>query len=93
MNKISVHELLEVLAGFDEHGGASPELVAWELFIDEQKIKAAWEHAVAEGWLKPAGRDFPHGEQLYRLTLSGWTAWRARSPRPKSERDADEGSV
>jgi hypothetical protein len=53
MKTISVHGLLEVLAGFDEHGGASPGLVAWELFVDEQQVKAVWEHALAEGWLKP----------------------------------------
>jgi hypothetical protein len=93
MNKISVRGLLEVLADFDEHGGASPGLVAWELSVDEQQVKAVWEHAAAERWLKPAGRDFPHGEQLYRLTLSGWTAWRERSPRAQRERDADEKSV
>jgi hypothetical protein len=93
MTMVSVHGLLEVLAGFDEHGGASPGLVAWELFVDEQQVKAVWEHAVAEGWLKPAGRGLPDGEQLYRLTLSGWTAWRERSPRAQRERDADEKSI
>ena len=93
MNTISVHRLLEVLADFDEHGGASPGLVAWELFVDEQQVKAVWEHAIAEGWLKPAGHDLAHGEQLYRLTLSGWTAWRERSPRAHREPDADEKSV
>jgi hypothetical protein len=93
MNTISVHRLLEVLADFDEHGGASRGLVAWELFVDEQQVKAVWEHAIAEGWLKPAGRDFPYGEQLYRLTLSGWTAWRERSPSAHRERDGDKKSV
>lgn len=93
MNTISVHGLLEVLADFDDHGGASPGLVAWELFVDEQQVKAVWEHAVGEGWLKPAGRDFPAGDQLYRLTLSGWAAWRERSPRAQRERDVDEKSV
>jgi hypothetical protein len=51
MNTISEHGLLEVLAGFDEHGGASPGLVAWELFVDEQQVKGV--HALAEGWLRP----------------------------------------
>jgi hypothetical protein len=40
MNTISVHGLLEVLAGFGEHG-ASPGLVAWELFVDEQQVKVS----------------------------------------------------
>lgn len=93
MNTISVHGLLEVLADFDEHGGASPGLVAWELFVDEQQVKAVWEHAVAEGWLKPAGREFPNGEQLYRLTQSGWTAWREGSSRAHGDPGADKKSV
>jgi hypothetical protein len=93
MNTISVHRLLEVLAGFDKHGGASPGLVAWELFVDEQNVKAVWDHAVAEGWLMPAGRDLAHDEQLYQLTLSGWAALRERSPKAQREPDADEESV
>jgi hypothetical protein len=81
MNKISVHELLEVVADFDENGGGSPGLIAWEVFADEHDILPVWELAIAEGWLIPAGRDLAYDEQLYRLTLSGWVAARERSPR------------
>jgi len=80
MGKISEQRLLEVLADFDEHGGASLGLVAWELFASRQDVAGAWEHASAEGWLKAAGHDEVHNEQLYRLTLSGWSAARERLP-------------
>jgi hypothetical protein len=74
MQKISEHGLLEVLADFDELGGASPGLVAWELFVTEQEVREAWAFAVAAGWLAPAGRDQVYGEQLWRLTGEGWNA-------------------
>jgi hypothetical protein len=90
MNTVSVHGLLEVLANFDEHGGASSGLVAWELYVDEQNILAAWELALTEGWLTPAGRDLAYNEQLYRLTLSGWVAAREHSPEVKSGPEAAE---
>jgi hypothetical protein len=79
MDKISVHGLLEVLASFDPHGGASPGLIAWELFVDEPAVTAAWEHALSQGWLRQAGHDPANDEQLWKLTLSGWAAARERS--------------
>jgi hypothetical protein len=63
MDTISVHALLEVLVSFDGYGGASPGLVAWELFADERDVMPSWEHALTEGWLTLAGRD-PADEQL-----------------------------
>jgi hypothetical protein len=80
VDKISVNGLLEVLASFDEHGGASPGLVAWELFAGERDVTAAWEHALAERWLTEAGHDPADDEQLWRLTLRGWAAVRERAP-------------
>jgi hypothetical protein len=93
MGNISVRRLLEVLARFDELGGASPGLVAWDLFASEHDVKAPWEHALAEGWLKPAGRDLAYDEQLYRLTPTGWAAARERSPGLKAGPEAAEESV
>ena len=81
MDKVSVQGLLEVLAAFDEHGGANPSLVAWELFADEPAVTDAWDHALAEAWLRQGGRDVADGEQLWKLTLRGWAAVRERSPR------------
>jgi hypothetical protein len=88
--KISVQQLLQVLAAFDEHGGASPGLVAWELFVDERDVQPAWEHAIAEDWLKPAGRDPAGDEPLYRLTLDGWAAARKSFPRLKAVPETGE---
>jgi hypothetical protein len=45
MDEIAVQQVLEVIADFDESGGASPGLVAWELFVDEQRIADAWAQA------------------------------------------------
>jgi hypothetical protein len=78
MEKISEHGLLEVLADFDELGGASPGLVAWELFVDESVVSETWAAAVAAGWLAPAGHDVVDGERLWRLTAEGWNARAAR---------------
>lgn len=74
MAKISVQQFLEVVAGFDEQGGASLGLVAWELCVDEHEVQSAWEHAITEGWLKPAGHDPAADELLYRFTHAGWAA-------------------
>jgi hypothetical protein len=74
MEKISEHGLLEVLADFDELGGASPGLVAWELFVDESVVSETWAVAVAAGWLAPAGHDDVYSERLWRLTAEGWNA-------------------
>jgi hypothetical protein len=41
MQEITEHGLLEVLADFDGHGGASLGLVAWELCATDQQVKGA----------------------------------------------------
>jgi hypothetical protein len=74
MGQISVQRVLEVMADFDESGGASMGLVAWELYVPEQAVVVAWDQAVANGWLQPAGHDSANDEQLWRLTLSGRAA-------------------
>ncbi len=86
-----MQQLLEVLAAFDEHGGASPGLVAWELFVGERDVQPAWEHAIGEDWVKPAGRDPAGDEKLYRLTLDGWAAARESFPRLKAGLETGEG--
>ena len=74
MKKISEQGLLDVLADFDEQGGASLGLVAWELFLTEQDVSETWAAAVAADWMEPAGWDDVFGEQLWRLTAEGWVA-------------------
>lgn len=79
MDILSEQGLLGVLAAFDQLGGTSVGLAAWELFTTEQAIADAWNDAHARGWLYPAARDDVYGEQLWRLTDSGWAAARTRT--------------
>lgn len=67
---ISLQTVLEVLGEFDDSGGASTGLVAWELCIDEPLVLGAWERARAAGLIAKAGHD--QHEQLWRLTAAGW---------------------
>ena len=69
---ISLQAVLEVVGEFDECGGASSGLVAWELCTDEWLVAGAWEQARATGLIAPAGHD--QHEQLWRLTPAGWAA-------------------
>lgn len=74
MKRISEQGLLDVIADFDQLGGASLGLVAWEMFVSEQDVSEVWASAQAAGWLEPAGWDDVFGEQLWRLTGPGWLA-------------------
>ena len=74
MDGISVRQVLEVVADLDELGGANRSLVAWELFVDEERVVAAWEQMLADGLLRPAGHDPADDAQLWRLTAGGWAA-------------------
>jgi hypothetical protein len=68
----SLQAVLQVLGEFDESGGASVGLVAWELCLDERLVAGAWEQARATGLIAPAAYDL--NEQLWRLTPAGWAA-------------------
>jgi hypothetical protein len=68
----SLQAVLEVVGEFDDYGGASVGLVAWELCVDERLVAGAWEQAKARGLIAPAGYD--RREQLWRLTPAGWAA-------------------
>ena len=81
MDDISVQQVLEVVGDFDESGGASVSLIAWELSVEEQRVARAWERAVAEGLVRRAGRDRLDGERLWRLTAGGWAARQGVGPR------------
>jgi hypothetical protein len=75
--EISVSQLLDAVGAFDEFGGASLALVAWELCADDEDVLRAWRTAQRERLLKPGDRDPDINEQLWRLTGKGWTARRA----------------
>jgi hypothetical protein len=74
MGDISLEQVLEAVGDFDEFGGANLSLIAWELFVTEQRVARAWEQAVENSLLRPAGRDRVDGEPLWRLTAGGWAA-------------------
>jgi hypothetical protein len=61
---ISLQGVLDVFGEFEEGGGASLSLVAWELSVDESLVSAAW-RGEGRGLVAPAGHD--QHEQLWRL--------------------------
>ncbi len=65
-----------MLAEFEESGGASLQLVAWELDVDQGSVIAAWSQAVHDGLLERCGTDLVDGreEEMWRLTESGHRA-------------------
>lgn len=70
--EISLRRVLSVMRDFEASGGASRGLVAWELSVDEREVSAAWERATSGGLLERAGVDAHAGEELWRLTATGW---------------------
>ena len=74
-NAISGRGLLDVMADFDQFGGASRELVAWELCIEESAVSAAWSRAIADGLLERSGTEEVPGEVTWRLTTRGRRAY------------------
>ena len=65
---VSLETLLHVMAEFDEFGGASLGLVAWELFVNERAVHDAWNEAVETGLIELAGVEPIYTEELWRLT-------------------------
>jgi len=68
---VSLKDVLEVSAQFDEFGGASIELTAWELDAEPADVLSAWSLAIKEGFLEPGGTDRPSGEEMWRLSDHG----------------------
>ena len=81
LGPISLQQVLEVIAEFDDFGGASLGLVAWELCVDEELVARAWQQAINHELIRPAGRDSQ--EQLWRLTSAGRQAPEASAAAPK----------
>jgi hypothetical protein len=76
LGPVSLQQVLEVGAEFDDSGGASLGLVAWELCVDEELVAPAWQQAITHGLIRPAARDWQ--EQLWRLSSAGWAAARRK---------------
>jgi hypothetical protein len=68
---VSLQSVLDVLADFDEFGGASLELIAWELDVDESAVSAAWSQAIDDCLLEPFGTDHVLAEKMWRLSDRG----------------------
>ena len=69
--QLSVAEVLGVVGHFEDSGGASIELTAWELSVDQALVASAWSRAIREGFLNAAGIDQASGEKMWRLTDRG----------------------
>jgi ligand-binding sensor domain-containing protein len=83
LGPVSLQQVFEVLAEFDDSGGASLGLVAWELGVDEELVASAWRQAIDHELIRAAGRDSQ--EQLWRLTSAGRAV--ARRERRSSQAD------
>lgn len=81
--EVSIESVLQVLADFEHSGGASGQLVAWELDVDQGSITAAWSQAVDHGLLERCGSDVVDGreEEMWRLTERGQQARADSEPR------------
>jgi hypothetical protein len=66
--EISVERVLSVMRDFDEFGGASLELVAWELGEPPSLVDPAWSKLIADGLIEPAGIDSVFGEPLWKIS-------------------------
>jgi diguanylate cyclase (GGDEF)-like protein len=68
---VTVKDVLDVGAQFDESGGASVELTAWELDTQVVRVMPAWSRAIKHGLLEPVGKDPLTGEEMWRLSDEG----------------------
>ncbi len=86
---VSLQSVLRVFADFEPFGGASIELVAWELGVDQRELDAAWSEAIGTALLEPYGRQNVVGmeERVWRLTGNGRARAREseRTPRIAAE--------
>jgi hypothetical protein len=76
--EITIEHVLDVVHGFESFGGASIELVAWELCVEEDAVRRAWWEACRDGLLARGPIEPEFGEMLYRLSSRG----RQRLPGP-----------
>ena len=56
---------------FDQFGGGSLGLVAWELGHREAEVAPAWRGAINRGLIEPVGIDLNNGEEMWRITEQG----------------------
>src|SRR6202043_1963583 len=64
---VALLRVLDVLADFDEFGGASRDLVAWELDVDESAVAPAWARAIDYCLLEESVVHDALSEKMWRL--------------------------
>jgi hypothetical protein len=79
MDEIAVQQLLEVIADFDESGGASSGWSRGSCPSRNSGSLTLGSRRKADGLLRPAARDRVHDGQLWRLTAGGWAARNRRA--------------
>jgi hypothetical protein len=72
MSAVTRLDVLAVLGDFDRAGGASLNLLAWELVRSPELVASTWDAAEAEGLIRAVGADPRTGELIFRLTAGGW---------------------
>lgn len=65
---VSIGDVLDVLKQFEQAGGSSIELTAWELGADPGLVAKLWSEAAAKGLIASAGFDPGTGEELWRVS-------------------------
>lgn len=85
---LSTRVLLDVMSDFDQFGGASLELVAWELYIDESAGSAAWSRAIADGLIERSETHEVPGEETWKLTTWGRSAHASSDDSYQRKREA-----
>jgi hypothetical protein len=80
-------QVLCVVEDFDGFGGASEELVAWELGIEHDDVRPVWGQAIDQALLIVAPRDRIFDEAMFRLSPRGRArlADSSRRSQPASE--------
>jgi hypothetical protein len=73
---VPIETVLQVLADFEQSGGASVQLIAWELDVDQSQVIAAWTRSIGDGLIERCGRDVVDGseEEMWSLTDAGHRA-------------------
>jgi predicted signal transduction protein with EAL and GGDEF domain len=84
--RIDLKTMLQTVA---ELGAANESLVAWEQYVDELAVAAAWSTAVRSGLVERTYQDPSDGQWMYELTARG----RSRMQTLEADADRDPGAA
>jgi hypothetical protein len=71
LEPVALQRVLDVLADFDEFGGASRDLLAWELDVEESAVAPAWARAIEDGLLEESAVRDALSDKMWRLSERG----------------------